>query len=141
MVASSAAKIGDVHANYGLVPGGGGSQRLPNAIGSRAARWLMFTGEILGADRALDLGLVQQVLPVDEFDDAVWAMGETMAGRSQPGLAFMKRHSRPGITADGLSLEAAAAAHLVVGPDAREGLAAFNEKRRPHFTATVDGLD
>ena len=137
MVASSAARIGDVHANFGLVPGGGGSQRLTDAVGSRAARWLMFSGEMLTADRALALGLVQDVVESDGFEESCWEMGATMAGRSQPGLAFMKRLSRPGTTPQGLDLEMDGAAHLVVGPDAREGLAAFRDKRAPRFEATV----
>lgn len=135
MVASSSARIGDVHANFGLVPGGGGSQRLTDAIGSRNARWLMFTGEALKADRALELGLVQAVIASETFAEECWLMGATMAERSQPGLAFMKRMSRPRITSQGIELEIEAAAHLVVGPDAREGLSAFREKRTPSFSA------
>ena len=138
IVARRSARIGDVHANFGLVPGGGGSQRLPDAVGSRVARWLMYTGEILTADRAAEVGLVQEVLADDEFDESAWAAGEKMAGRSQPGLAFMKRMSRPALDARGLELELEAAAGLVVGADAREGLAAFAEKRSPKFAAVVD---
>lgn len=138
MVASSAARIGDVHANFGLVPGGGGSQRLTDAVGARAARWLMFSGEMVSADRALALGLVQEVVPADDFLEVCWEKGATMSARSQPGLAFMKRLSRPSITAQGIELEIEGAAHLVVGPDAREGLAAFREKRSPRFQAAAD---
>lgn len=138
IVASSAAKIGDVHANYGMVPGGGGSQRLTDAVGSRFARWLMFTGEMLTAERAAAIGLAQQVVAAETFSEDCWAMGQTMAARSQPGLAFMKRMSKPGITGDGLALEIEAAAHLIVAPDAQEGLAAFGEKRRPDFRAGLD---
>ena len=138
MVASSKARIGDVHANFGLVPGGGGSQRLTDAVGSRAARWLMFTGETLDAEQARSLGLVHEVFAAETFIDDVWAMATKIASRSATGLAFMKRMSSPrAITDDGLDLEINAAAHLVVGEDAREGLAAFGEKRSPHFTAVV----
>jgi enoyl-CoA hydratase len=140
MVAQRSAKVGDVHANYGLVPGGGGSQRLPEAVGSRFARWLMFTGEILPADQAHAIGLVQQVFDDETFIDDCWAMGARMATRSQPGLAFMKRLSRPRITAAGIELEIEGAAHLITSEDAREGLAAFQEKRRPEFTAVLDDL-
>lgn len=140
MVACRSAKIGDVHANYGLVPGGGGSQRLPDAVGSRWARWLMFTGSVLSADRANEIGLVQQVFDDETFEEDCWAMGEKTAGRSQPGLALMKRLSAPSISPQGIELEIEAAAHLIVAEDAREGLAAFEEKRRPHFTAVLDDL-
>lgn len=138
MVASSSARVGDVHANFGLVPGGGGSQRLTDAVGSRAARWLMFTGETLDAEQARSIGLVHDIFDADTFVDDVWAFATKIASRSATGLAFMKRMSRPrAITDDGLDLEIDAAAHLVVGPDAREGLAAFAEKRSPHFTAVL----
>jgi enoyl-CoA hydratase/carnithine racemase len=140
MVASSAAKVGDVHANFGLVPGGGGTQRLTDAVGSRFARWLMFSGEILTAQQALAVGLVQQVVDAESFAEDCWTIGETMAARSQPGLAFMKRMSRPGISRDGIDLEIEGAGHLVTGPDAREGLAAFQGKRSPKFEAGLDEL-
>lgn len=138
IVARRSAEIGDAHANFGLVPGGGGSQRLPDAVGSRLARWLMYTGETLDADRAAEVGLVQQVFDDESFDESAWAMGHKMAERSQPGLAFMKRMSRPALDPHGLELEIETAAGLIVGDDAREGLAAFNEKRSPKFLAVVE---
>ena len=122
MVASSSARVGDVHATFGLVPGGGGSQRLTDAVGSRTARWLMFTGETLDAEQARSIGLVHDIFDADTFVDDVWAFATKIASRSATGLAFMKRMSRPrAITDDGLDLEIDAAAHLVVGLDAREG--------------------
>jgi enoyl-CoA hydratase/carnithine racemase len=136
IVARQGAKLGDVHANYGLVPGGGGSQRLPDAIGARAARWLMFTGEVLTAQRAEAIGLVQQVFGDETFLDEMWSMAARMATRSAPGLALMKRLSSPsGVTQRGLDVELDGAAELITGPDAQEGLTAFREKRRPHFRA------
>jgi enoyl-CoA hydratase/carnithine racemase len=140
IVASSRAKVGDVHANYGLVPGGGGSQRLTDAVGSRAARLLMYTGQILTADAAHALGLVQQVFEAESFDDDVRKLAEKMATRSAPGLAFMKRLSATShVTDQGLQFEIEAAAHLVMAPDAREGLSAFRAKRTPQFTEVLDG--
>jgi enoyl-CoA hydratase/carnithine racemase len=136
MIASSAARIGDVHANYGLVPGGGGTQRLPDAIGSRNARWLMYTAAILTAEEALRIGLVQQVLPAETFSDDGWELGRAMARRSAPGLAFMKRMSAsPWVRPEALDEEAAGAVAVVTGPDGREGLAAFKSKRSPVFAA------
>lgn len=140
MVACRSAKIGDAHANYGLVPGGGGSQRLPDAVGARWARWLMFTGSVLSAERANEIGLVQQVFDDETFEQDCWEMGEKMAGRSQPGLALMKRLSTPRVPPRDFELEIEAAAHLIAAEDAREGLAAFQEKRRPEFTAVLDDL-
>lgn len=84
---------------------------------------------------------MQQVFDDETFEADCWAMGEEMAARSQTGLAFMKRMSRPAITATGLDLEMEGAAHLIAADDAREGLAAFREKRRPSFAAVLDVVD
>jgi enoyl-CoA hydratase/carnithine racemase len=136
IVAARSARIGDAHANFGLVPGGGGSQRLPDAVGTRWARWLMYSGEVLAAERALAIGLVQAVYDDATFEADVQALAATMATRSARGLAFMKRlSSSPRVTDNGLDYELEAAAHVVVGPDAREGFAAFRDKRTPRFTA------
>ena len=141
MVASSGAKLGDVHARYGLVPGGGGSQRLPDAVGTRWARWLMYTGVIIDASQALAIGLVQAVLPQDSFRDSVQALTESMNQRSRPSLALMKRLTTPDISDFDLSAEIDAAVLLLSGPDAQEGLRAFEEKREPQFRAELPSLE
>lgn len=138
IVASDRATLGDVHARYGLVPGGGGSQRLPDAVGTRRARWLMYTGATLTAAEAADWGLVQQVFPADGFEARVAELAAAMAARSQPSLAFMKRTTASRLVDDrGLDLEIEAAVHVLAGPDAVEGLAAFREKREPAFRSTL----
>lgn len=134
MIAADNAVIGDVHCRYGLIPGGGGSQRLPEAVGTRRARWLMYTGGTLTAVQALDWGLVQEVVDHKAFREGVHIIASTMARRSSGSLTVMKRLSTPGaITDEGLDREIEAAAELIVGPDAREGLAAFFAKRDPLF--------
>jgi enoyl-CoA hydratase/carnithine racemase len=138
IVASDAARVGDGHATYGLVPGGGASQRLPDAVGVRMARWLMYTAALLSAEQAREIGLVQQVLPSEGFLDEVWALAESIAARSLPGLAFMKRMTASAqVTDEGLTAELEAAAHVICGPDAREGLAAFVAKRPPVFPSAT----
>lgn len=140
IVATRSAKLGDVHARYGLVPGGGGSQRLPDAVGTRWARWLMYTGAVMSAEEALRIGLVQAVYDDDAFAESVHSLTDVMSRRSGPGLAFMKRLSAsPRVTDTGINLELEGAVHLVSGPDAREGLAAFQAKREPDFTAGPGG--
>ena len=135
IVAADNAVIGDVHGRYGLVPGGGGSQRLPEAVGSRRARWLMYTGNTLTATEAFDWGLVQEVVDHKVFGESVHRFAATMARRSGASLACMKRLSTPAaITDEGLDREIEAASQLIVGPDAQEGLAAFFAKRDPVFT-------
>lgn len=138
MVAARSARVGDGHIKYGLVPGGGGSQRLPDAIGTRAARWLMYTGKLLDAEASLELGLVQQVLDDDGFREQLIELALQLSRSSLPALAFMKRQTRSSaVTLESLDLEIEAAVHVVTGPDAKEGLEAFTERRAPRFPAPV----
>jgi len=90
IVATDRARLGDGHATYGLVPGGGGSQRLPDAIGVRAARWLMYTGELVDAQTAQRLGLVQHVVAADELEAWLDETAATLSGRSPAALSFFK---------------------------------------------------
>jgi enoyl-CoA hydratase/carnithine racemase len=139
IVASDAARLGDGHIRYGLVPGGGGSKRLPDAVGSRRARWLMFTGEVLGAASALEMGLVQQVFASAVFAEEVQAVATTIAGRSPAALASMKTMTASSLVTDqSLADEIESAVDVVTSADAREGLAAFRAKREPRFPSLLD---
>jgi enoyl-CoA hydratase/carnithine racemase len=79
IVAAESARLGDAHP--GGVGGGGASQTLRAALGSRMARWLLYTGELLPAARALEVGLVQQVLPDAGFQEAVMALADRIVSR------------------------------------------------------------
>ncbi len=79
IVASTAAKLGDCHP--GGVGGGGASQTLRETVGARMTRWLLYTGELLAAERALEIGLVQQVLPATGFQQAVLELAERIVAR------------------------------------------------------------
>ena len=79
IVASTAAKLGDCHP--GGVGGGGASQTLREMVGARMTRWLLYTGELIDAERALAVGLVQQVLPAKGFQQAVLELAERIVAR------------------------------------------------------------
>jgi enoyl-CoA hydratase/carnithine racemase len=79
IVASAAARLGDAHP--GGVGGGGASQTLREAVGDRMTRWLLYTGELLPATRALEVGLVQQVFPEEGFQESVLALAERIVAR------------------------------------------------------------
>lgn len=136
VVAAESAKFGDAHANYGLLPGGGGSVRLPRKIGPTRAKHLMFTGEMRPAAEFLATGLVNEVVPDADLSAAVERLVGKLATKSPLGLRRMKA-----LVDDGLEQPAVAAlrAEIVVGAlhatshDMQEGLAAFNEKRAPRF--------
>ncbi len=134
IVASDQARFGDVHARFGLVPGGGGSVRLPEAIGRRAARWLMYSGDIVGATEALGLGLVQRVLAAEDFAEEFSRLVGGLARRSPEALRVMKKMTGSSLDRGArMDAEIDDAVEVVLGPEAQEGLSAFLEKREPDF--------
>jgi enoyl-CoA hydratase len=138
IIAAASARFGDGHITYGLVPGGGGTQRLPAAVGVRHARRLMYSADLVGATEAAAMGLVSLVLPDEDFDASATSYAAAVATRSTPALAFMKTLSRdPLVTDEGLDEEIRRAVDVVIGPDTQEGLRAFSEKRPPRFPSVV----
>ena len=134
--AANDSKFGDQHAQYGLVPGWGGSQRLPRLIGQRRAMDLMFSARWIDAAMAQQWGLVNYL--ADETDLYLRTMEycETLGSRSRGGLMTMKRLVVDGLTDSlehGLDLEIHVAAEAMASNDVSEGLAAFSQKRAPQF--------
>jgi enoyl-CoA hydratase len=134
--AARGARFGDQHAQFGLVPGWGGTQRLPRAIGLRRALDLMFSARWIDAATALDWGIANYVVDDDKLDDEATAFCTTLAGRSAPGLALMKRLARDGTQMrlqDGLAREVDAVVDALRSADVAEGLSAFEARRKPAF--------
>lgn len=135
-VADEGAKIGDQHANFGLVAGGGGSQRLPRVIGLRRAKELMLLGGWLDAREALEWGLVNRVAPAGELSKTLDEMAGVLAALSSSASRTVKTLANRALDIDlraGLALEKALVADHMRSADAREGLRAFVEKRKPQF--------
>lgn len=136
IVARAGARIGDGHARYGLLPGGGASARLPRRIGCSAAKWLSFTGDLVPAERLLECGLVQCVHSAEEFPAAIAELAEKIASRSPLGLRRMKALIDNALL---VPLEQALADEQAMlrlhrsSWDRAEGLAAFAGKRTPAF--------
>ena len=136
VVAAESARIGDAHANYGLLPGAGGSVRLPRRIGATRAKRMLFTGDLVPAQELLEAGLVNAVVPDDELETAAMALAEAVSQKSPLSLAAMKKLVAEG---DDLPLEEALRLELealrthLESYDVREGLTAFREKREPRF--------
>ena len=108
VVADESARLGDQHANFGLVAGGGGSQRLPRLIGARRAKELMLLGGWLSAAQALEWGLVNRVVPAGRLAAAVDEMAVALAGKSRSGNRTVKALVDRGLDTDlgkGLALE------------------------------------
>lgn len=136
VIADAKARLGDGHANFGLLPGGGASARLPRKIGPTRAKYLFFTGELLPAADFVLAGLVNEVAPEGKLEAAVDNLIGKLSNKSPLGLRRMKE-----LVDDGLDQprEVALRAELVAGAlhshsfDVNEGLAAFAEKRPPKF--------
>lgn len=136
VLAAESARLGDAHANYGLLPGAGGSVRLPRKIGPTRAKHLLFTGELLPASALVDAGLVNQLVPDGELAAAAQKLGESLAEKSSLTLRAMKRLVDDGLqqpSHTALRLEQLALAAHLSSRDVREGLMAFREKRKPNF--------
>lgn len=136
VIAAEDAKIGDAHANYGLVPGGGSSVRLPRKIGPMRAKYLLYTADFLPAQTLMDWGLVFDVVPAAKLSVAVDALTQKLAAKSPLGLRRMKRMVDDGLEQPldtALRYELAINAMHAESHDRTEGLAAFAEKRKPNF--------
>lgn len=137
-LAAASAKIGDGHLNFGQLPGAGGSQRLPRAIGLLRAKYLMLTGDLLSAEEARQIGLVNQVVPDAELDAAATALVTRLGEKSRVGLRGAKHLANLTLTTDlatGLRQEIDFVhRYATTERDATEGLMAFKEKRKPVFS-------
>jgi enoyl-CoA hydratase len=136
-VASSSAKLGQPEVLLGIIPGWGGTQRLPRLVGRGRALELLLSGEQVDAKRALELGLVNRVVDPDQLEEAAREVADGLAGRAPLAVAAIKRAVNRGLD---LSLEAGLAAELSEfdstfrTADALEGIAAFVQKRPAEWT-------
>ena len=136
IVAQTSARLGDAHANFGALPGGGATVRLPRVVGINQARYLMFTGELFTAADAAAFGLVTKVYEDETFEHDVQTLAAKIASKSPLGLRRMKALLLDGLdmpTAQALKLEKGVSAQHMVSYDAAEGGRAFGEKRKPEF--------
>ncbi|MEM0049686.1 MAG: enoyl-CoA hydratase/isomerase family protein [Candidatus Bathyarchaeia archaeon] len=134
IIASEDAVFGQPEINIGLIPGGGGTQRLPRLIGEKKAKELIFTGERIPAKEMERMGLVNKVVPADKLMDAVNEFIAKIKEKSPIALAAAKEAINAslelGLT-DGFKYEAQIFAQLFSTEDQKEGARAFLEKRKP----------
>lgn len=136
LIASEDARIGDQHTNFGLIAGGGGTQRLPRKIGINRAKELILTGDWITAQKAMEWGLVNMVVPADKLEEAATELVNKIASKSREASRITKLLVNQGMQMnlhEALKLEQWAVALHFQGEDVREGLSAFKEKRKPQF--------
>jgi enoyl-CoA hydratase/carnithine racemase len=134
--AAETARFALTETSLGIIPGGGGTQNLPRAVGARRARELIFTAAPFSANEALGWGLVNRVTPADELLPAALATASAIARNAPIAVRQAKRAMQIGAETDlatGLALEIEAYNRTTTTADRREGVAAFNERRAPVF--------
>ncbi|MGX9134135.1 enoyl-CoA hydratase/isomerase family protein [Rummeliibacillus sp. JY-2-4R] len=136
VIASEKAKIADAHANFGVIPGGGGAVRLPRKIGMNRAKYLLFTGEFITAQEMQEYGLVQKVVSHDLLETTVQELADKISTKSPLVLREMKKLANDGQVQPldiALKQEQLTLKNHLRSYDCQEGLAAFAEKRTPEF--------
>jgi enoyl-CoA hydratase len=135
-IASDNAKFGQLEINLGLIPGAGGTQRLPRLIGVGRAKELMYTGRILTAVEAEKIGLIDRVFPQDKLEEEVNKIAGTIASKSALVMKILKKTINLGMNSDlpsGLAYEKSNFALCFGTEDIVEGIDAFISKRKPQF--------
>jgi enoyl-CoA hydratase/carnithine racemase len=135
-IAAEDAKLSDQHANFGLVPGGGASQRLPRRVGVTKAKELLYTGDRISPAEAERIGLINKAVPANKLEEATNEMAQKLLNKSPMALKSVKRLVNRGMDSSldaGLEMEIIAANAHGYSEDIKEGLAAFIERRPPKF--------
>jgi enoyl-CoA hydratase len=135
-IAGDKAKLGQPETNLGIIPGGGGTQRLPRLVGQGRAMRLIYTGEIIDAATAEKIGLVDEVVPQDELSERTMELAAKIAEKSPASLQAAKECVRAAwqMPLDtGLRYEKSWFGMLFSTDDKDEGVTAFLEKRKPEF--------
>lgn len=135
-IAADTAKLGQPEMNLGLSPGYGGTQRLPRIVGKGMAKLLIFSGDMIDAQEASRIGLVEKVVPLGELMEEAKALAKKLAEMSPLAMGVAKETINLGMEVDlerGLSIESLEFGVLCMTEDSKEGCSAFLEKRKPVF--------
>ena len=136
IIAADTAKFGQPEINLGVMPGLGGTQRLLRAVGKSKAMDLCLTGRMMDADEAERAGLVARVVPLDKMMETAKEAATKIASQSQPIAMLTKETVNAGFEMtlqQGIRFERRMFQSMFTTQDQKEGMAAFAEKRKPHF--------
>ncbi len=135
-MAAGKALIGLPEAGLGIVPGAGGTQRLPRLVGIARAKDILLWGKVMGPEEALALGLIDRIIPAESFMDEVMEFAHKLASGAGKALGYIKVAVNEGVDLpmeQALAVERRYGLENLLTHDAREGLTAFGEKRKPNF--------
>ena len=133
-IAAESAVFGQPEIGLGIIPGFGGTQRLPRLIGEARALEMNLTGDPISAEMAEHLGLVNRLVPDHELLDTALAWARKLAGQAPLAVEQIKQVSAAGDLDAGIEAEKRGFATVFASEDAREGISAFLQKRTPKFT-------
>ncbi len=134
--ASEQARFGQPEINLGIIPGMGGTQRLPRLVGKARAKEMCMTGEMISAREAKEIGLVNKVFPADKLWEETMKTAKVLASKGRVSIRAVKRCIDQGFSLDlrsACALEANYFGLCKASPDGKEGMSAFLEKRKPEF--------
>ncbi len=135
-IALESAKLGLPEVSLGIIPGAGGTQRLPRAIGPGWAHYLLFTGRPISAQKAFEIGLIQEVVPSGGVLDAALKIAGKINSNGPLAVRIAKKAAKMGLQETlekGLDLENTLFGDVCATEDKNEGVSAFLEKRKPEF--------
>ena len=136
-IAARSATFGLPEVKFGIIPGAGGTQRASRLLGPGRAKMLICSGEIIDADEAFRLGLVERVVPDDQLTAESMKLAKKIAARSPMAVRAAKQAIDEGLQVglkDGLKIERDCLEMLTREGEMQEGAKAFLEKRKPNFT-------
>lgn len=137
IVASETARFGQPEINIGVMPGAGGTQRLTRAVGQKKAMEMILTGKMISAQEALDYGLINRVVPVEQLEEETMNLAQEIASKPAIAVRLAKQSVMKAMDLTlehGVHFEQNAFYLLFASDDQKEGMQAFVEKRKPKFT-------
>ncbi len=132
-VAAESAVFGQPEINLGIIPGFGGTQRLPRLVGQSKALEMNLTGDAVLAREAREIGLADELVPDEQLLDVAISWARRLAGQAPLAVEAVKRVSNKGELSDGIEAEKGGFAEVFLSEDGREGISAFLQKRKPEW--------
>lgn len=135
-IASENARFGQQEINFGIIPGGGAIQRLSRLVGMTKAKEIVYTGDVIDAKTALEIGFINRVVPHDKLMDEVRSLAQKLLGKSSIALAYAKKAFNTGSDMSlsaAMDLDECFFARCFSSEDQKEGMQAFIEHRKPEF--------